>query len=51
LNVYKNANAIDWQKEIFGQTGIAQTHNIGLSGGSKKLLIILVIRIQTIKPL
>ena len=36
LNVYKNANAIDWQKEIFGQTGIAQTHNIGLSGGSKK---------------
>jgi TonB-linked SusC/RagA family outer membrane protein len=36
LNVYKNVDAIDWQKEIFGQTGIAQTHNIGVSGGSKK---------------
>ncbi len=36
LNVYKNANAIDWQGEIMGQTGVAQTHNLGVSGGSKK---------------
>lgn len=36
LNVYKNAEFIDWQREIMGRTGIAQTHNIGVSGGNKK---------------
>lgn len=37
LNVYKNAEPIDWQEEVFGNTGITTTHNVGLSGGSKKL--------------
>lgn len=36
LNVYKNVNAIDWQEALMGQTGVAQTHNVGVSGGSKK---------------
>lgn len=37
LNVYKNVQAVDWQKEVFGQTGFTQTHSVGASGGSKKL--------------
>jgi len=37
LNVYKNVDAIDWQEEIFGNTGMMTTHNVGVSGGNKKL--------------
>lgn len=33
---YKNANPVDWQREVMGRTGTTQTHNIGISGGSKK---------------
>jgi TonB-linked SusC/RagA family outer membrane protein len=36
LSVYKNANFIDWQEELMGRTAIAQTHNLGLSGGTKR---------------
>lgn len=36
LNVYRNTQAIDWQEELMGRTGIAQTHNLGVSGGSTK---------------
>lgn len=35
LNVYKSIDKIDWQKEAFGQTGIATTHNLSVAGGSK----------------
>ena len=35
LNVYKNIDAVDWQDEVFGNTGITTTHNISASGGSK----------------
>ncbi|MBL0335595.1 MAG: TonB-dependent receptor [Chitinophagaceae bacterium] len=34
---YKNMQSIDWQDEVFGNTGVTQTHNVGVSGGSKKL--------------
>jgi len=36
LQNYKNIPVIDWQDEIMGRTGVAQTYNIGLSGGNKK---------------
>jgi TonB-dependent starch-binding outer membrane protein SusC len=37
LSNYKNVEAIDWQDEIFGKTGMTQTHNVTASGGSKKI--------------
>lgn len=36
LNVYKNVPEVDWQKEVYGNTGITQTHNLTLSGGTNK---------------
>lgn len=41
LDVYKNINEVDWQEETFGRTGILQTHNLHLSGGTQKLTYIL----------
>lgn len=35
LSVYKSVPRIDWQEETFGRTGIATTHNLSLSGGTK----------------
>lgn len=37
LNVYKNVDPINWQKEVFGRTSFTQTHNVSASGGTKKL--------------
>jgi TonB-linked SusC/RagA family outer membrane protein len=37
LNVYKNIAPIDWQKEVFGNTGITTTHNVNVTGGNKKI--------------
>jgi len=34
---YKNADPVNWQDEVFGRTGITQTHNLAVSGGNKKL--------------
>lgn len=34
---YKNVDAIDWQSEVFGRTGLTTTHNLSASGGNKKL--------------
>jgi TonB-dependent starch-binding outer membrane protein SusC len=36
LSNYKNVDAVDWQDEVFGNTGITTTHNLSASGGSKK---------------
>jgi len=36
LSNYKNVNAVDWQDQVFGNTGITTTHNISASGGTKK---------------
>ncbi|MDQ6610513.1 MAG: TonB-dependent receptor plug domain-containing protein, partial [Bacteroidota bacterium] len=36
LNVYKNIDRIDWQREVMGRTGVATTHNVSASGGNKK---------------
>ena len=33
---YGNRAGIDWQDEVFGDTGIIQNHNINISGGSEK---------------
>lgn len=35
LNVYKNIDEVNWQDEVFGNTGVTQTHNLSLSGGNK----------------
>jgi len=35
LSVYKNVPVENWQKDIMGQTGITQTHNLSLGGGNK----------------
>lgn len=37
LNVYKSVPPVDWQSEVFGNTGITTTHNVSASGGSNKL--------------
>lgn len=33
---YGNRAGVDWQDEVFGSTGVAQTHNINVSGGTDK---------------
>ncbi len=35
LSNYRNVNPVDWQDEVFGQTGITSTHNLSASGGTK----------------
>ncbi|MCC7379062.1 MAG: TonB-dependent receptor, partial [Chitinophagaceae bacterium] len=37
LSVYKDVDVVDWQKEVFGNTGFMQTHNLSASGGSRKI--------------
>lgn len=37
LQNYKNVDAVDWQGETFGRTGVSTTHNISASGGTKKM--------------
>jgi TonB-linked SusC/RagA family outer membrane protein len=37
LKNYNNVNVVDWQDEVMGRTGVAQTHNITASGGVKNL--------------
>lgn len=34
---YKNVAPVNWQDQVFGRTGITQTHNVTASGGSKKI--------------
>ncbi len=38
LQNYKNVTPVDWQSEVFGRTGITQTHNLSGSGGTKKFV-------------
>lgn len=37
LSWYGNTPAVDWQKEVFGNTGFMQTHNVAAAGGTKKV--------------
>ena len=37
LSVYKQVNPIDWQDEVFGNTGELRSQNINVSGGTNKL--------------
>ncbi len=34
---YTNVNPVDWQSEVFGNTGTSNTHNITAGGGTKKM--------------
>ena len=35
LDIYKSVKGTNWQKEIFGRTGMDQNYNLSVSGGSK----------------
>lgn len=37
LNVYKDVPSVNWQEEVFGNTGILSTHNVAASGGNNKV--------------
>ncbi|MDP4261720.1 MAG: TonB-dependent receptor [Bacteroidota bacterium] len=37
LSQYKNTAPVNWQDEVFGNTGITRQHNVTLSGGTKKI--------------
>ncbi|HWJ90379.1 MAG TPA: TonB-dependent receptor plug domain-containing protein [Flavisolibacter sp.] len=37
LSNYKNVAPVNWQEEVFGRTGVTQTHNVTASGGNKKV--------------
>lgn len=37
LGNYRNVGAVDWQEQVFGNSGRLQTHNVGASGGGKKI--------------
>jgi TonB-linked SusC/RagA family outer membrane protein len=37
LNTYRTMPSIDWQDEVFGETGTMQTANLAISGGNKKI--------------
>lgn len=37
LKNYQNAKPIDWQDEVFGNTGVTTTHNLGVNGGNSKV--------------
>lgn len=35
-NEYGSRAGIDWQDEVFGRTGVAQTHNVNVTGGNER---------------
>lgn len=37
LSNYKNVAPVNWQEEVFGRNGIAQTHNVSVQGGNNKI--------------
>jgi TonB-linked SusC/RagA family outer membrane protein len=37
LSVYKKVNPIDWQEQVFGNTGELSSHNVNVTGGTNKL--------------
>ncbi len=36
VDLYKYQQGHDWQEEMFGNSGLSQSHNISISGGSEK---------------
>ncbi|UKT64937.1 SusC/RagA family TonB-linked outer membrane protein [Pedobacter mucosus] len=36
LDQYKNVEVVDWQREVMGNVGYTQTHNLSVSGGTTK---------------
>lgn len=36
-NQYAGVNGTNWQREIYGRTGSAQSHDLGIRGGSEKV--------------
>ena len=37
LELYKNMPSTNWQREIFGRTGLTQNYNASITGGSEKI--------------
>ncbi len=33
---YRNREGIDWQDEVFGNTGVTQNHNVSITGGNER---------------
>jgi TonB-linked SusC/RagA family outer membrane protein len=40
-NRYSNADAIDWQEEVFGGYALTQNHNVGISTGNEQTQMLL----------
>lgn len=38
IDIYKSRQGTDWQKKLFNRTGMKQTYNINVNGGSKDLV-------------
>jgi len=38
LDIYKSRQGTDWQKKLFDRTGMKQTYNVNVNGGSKDLV-------------
>jgi TonB-dependent starch-binding outer membrane protein SusC len=37
VDIYKSKEGLDWQDELFGNTGLQQNYNVSLSGGDKNM--------------
>lgn len=37
VDIYKSKQGIDWQDQLYGNTGVQQNYNLGLNGGDKTL--------------
>ncbi len=38
IDIYKSYQGTDWQKKLFDRTGVKQTYNVNINGGTKDLI-------------
>lgn len=38
IDIYKSKHGVDWQKKLFDKTGVKQSYNTNINGGSKDLI-------------
>lgn len=38
IDIYKSRQGTDWQKKLFDRTGVKQSYNVNINGGSKDLI-------------
>jgi TonB-dependent starch-binding outer membrane protein SusC len=51
INMFKNTEAIDWQEEIMGNTGVSTRHSLSASGGNSKAIFNLGYTFNNEKPI